>query len=67
MSWSTDKIIAIGLLLAFFASIVMGGDKDLQSLLAGGLLGYLSRNVGEGKSKNGETVGKTEDVAKDHV
>jgi hypothetical protein len=50
MTWSTDKIIAIGLLVCFAASIVLGGDKDLQSLLAGGLLGFLSRNTLTGQS-----------------
>ena len=48
--WSTDKIIAIGLLICFAASIILGGDKDLQSLLAGGLLGFLSRNAINGQS-----------------
>ena len=64
MTWSTDKIIAIGLLIAFFASVVLGGDKDLQSLLAGGLLGFLSRNSTEAKKNNVEAVGEVKDAAK---
>jgi hypothetical protein len=63
MTWSTDKIIALGLLAAFFASVVLGGDKDLQSLLAGGLLGFLSRNSTEVK-KNVEAVDEAKDAAK---
>ncbi len=48
MAWSTDKIIAMGVLVAFFGAIIMGSDKDLQTFLAGGLLGYLQRHT-EGK------------------
>ena len=44
---STDKIIAIGVLVAFIVSMVVGVGAELQTFLAGGLLGYLQRsNVG---------------------
>ncbi|MBO6292198.1 MAG: hypothetical protein J6N51_08085 [Selenomonas sp.] len=43
---STDKVIAIGVLAAFIISMIMGTDKELQTFLAGGLLGYLQRNSG---------------------
>jgi hypothetical protein len=46
MNWSTDKIIAIGLLVVLIALVVCGGDKDVTSFLAGGLVGYLQRSHG---------------------
>jgi hypothetical protein len=63
MSWSTDKIIAVGLLLAFVGSIVMGGDRDLQTFIAGGLLGYL-RSSEVGGKKDVKAMDETKDVAK---
>jgi len=47
-SWSTDRIIAVGVLVAFVISVSLGGDKELQTFLAGGLVGYL-RSHAEGK------------------
>ena len=43
---STDKIIAIGVLLAFIVSMSVGASTELQTFLAGGLLGYLQRSSG---------------------
>lgn len=48
MNWSTDKIIAIGLLIVLIALVICGGDKDVTNFLAGGLVGYLQRsNMGQ--------------------
>ena len=52
MSWSTDKIIAIGLMGVLFALVAFGGDKDVTSFLAGGLVGYLQQSS---KGKTGES------------
>jgi hypothetical protein len=55
MSWSTDKIIAIGLLIIFVALVAVGGDKDIMNFLAGGLVGYLQRTTGKsGESSAGK-------------
>ena len=43
---STDKIIALGVLVAFIVSMVVGVGAELQTFLAGGLLGYLQRSSG---------------------
>ena len=56
MNWSTDKIIAIGLLVVLVALVVCSGDKDVTSFLAGGLVGYLQRSsMGQsGESRGGK-------------
>jgi hypothetical protein len=67
MSWSTDKIIAVGLIVALLMSFFVGADKDLQSTIAVGLIGFLGR-VGIEKQeakKNVEAVGEVKDVAKE--
>ena len=43
---STDKIIALGVLVAFIVSMIVGVGAELQTFLAGGLLGYLQRSSG---------------------
>ena len=43
--FSTDKIIAIGLVFALLASIVLGANPELQTNVAVGLIGYLGRVV----------------------
>lgn len=50
---STDKIIALGVLVAFIVSMAVGVGAELQTFLAGGLLGYLQRSSG------GSTAGGT--------
>ena len=55
MTWTTDKIIAIGLMGVLIALVVCGGDKDVTSFLAGGLVGYLQRSTGKsGESSAGK-------------
>jgi hypothetical protein len=45
MSWniSTDKIIAVGLVVALLLSIVCGLSSELQTNIAVGLIGYLGK------------------------
>ena len=42
--FSTDKIIAIGLVVALIISFFVSTSTELQASLAGGLVGYLSHN-----------------------
>lgn len=42
---TTDRIIAMGLVLALLASIFMGANPELQTNVAVGLIGYLGRVV----------------------
>ena len=42
--FSTDKIIAIGLVLALIISFFASTSTELQASIAGGLVGYLSHN-----------------------
>jgi hypothetical protein len=42
--FSTDKIIAIGLVLALIISFFANTSTELQASIAGGLVGYLSHN-----------------------
>jgi uncharacterized membrane protein YjjP (DUF1212 family) len=66
MTWSTDKIIAVGLIAALMTSFFVGADKDLQSTIAVGLIGFLGR-VGIEKQeakKIVEAVGEVKDAAK---
>jgi hypothetical protein len=42
--FSTDKIIAIGLVLALIISFFAGSTTELQATIVGGLVGYLSHN-----------------------
>jgi hypothetical protein len=66
MSWSTDKIIAVGLIVALLMSFFVGADKDLQSTIAVGLIGFLGR-VGIEKQearKIVEAMDDAKDVAK---
>lgn len=44
MKWvTTDRIIAIGLVVSLVASLVLGGSVELQTTIAAGLIGYLSK------------------------
>ena len=47
---TTDRIIALGLVLALLASIVMGANPELQTNVAVGLIGYLGRVVTGGST-----------------
>jgi hypothetical protein len=42
--FSTDKIIAIGLVLALIISFFVSTSTEIQATIAGGLVGYLSHN-----------------------
>ena len=42
--FSTDKIIAIGLVVALIISFFANTSTELQASIAGGLVGYLSHN-----------------------
>jgi hypothetical protein len=77
--WSTDKIIAIGLMLAFVVTIlamdisaVIRGDMDLASIakeLSIGLFAYLGRGLTQQtaqpqqQSQVSQTLGKVSDTA----
>lgn len=75
--WSTDKIIAIGLMLAFVVTIlamdisaVIRGDMDLASIakeLSIGLFAYLGRGLtssqSQPQSQVSQTLGKVSETA----
>ena len=42
--FSTDKIIAIGLVIALIISFFASTSTEFQASIAGGLVGYLSHN-----------------------
>jgi hypothetical protein len=42
--FSTDKIIAIGLVIALIISFFTNSTTELQATIVGGLVGYLSHN-----------------------
>lgn len=44
--FSTDKIIAIGLVVALIISFFTNSTTELQATIVGGLVGYLSHNNG---------------------
>lgn len=54
--WSTDKIAVVGLVVALLISIIAGiwtgNDVELQMAIAGGLLGYIRRNVQDDMKKD---------------
>lgn len=58
---STDKIIALGVLVAFIVSMVVGVGAELQTFLAGGLLGYLQRSSGGSNASGGAAPPKVGD------
>jgi hypothetical protein len=41
--FSTDKIIAIGLVLALIISFFVNTSTEIQATIAGGLVGYLGK------------------------
>ena len=43
--WSIDKILGIGILLALYLSIALGGDVNFQTTIASGLIGYIGRSL----------------------
>ncbi len=45
--WSIDKILGVGILLALYLSISLGGDVNFQTTIASGLIGYIGRAVQE--------------------
>ena len=76
-TWSTDKIIAIGLMMAFVVTIlamdisaVIRGDMDLASIakeLSIGLFAYLGRGLTSSQpqqqSQVSQTLGKVSETA----
>jgi hypothetical protein len=75
-TWSTDKIIAIGLMVAFVVTIlamdisaVIRGDMDLASIakeLSIGLFAYLGRGLTsqpQQQSQVSQTLGKVSETA----
>jgi hypothetical protein len=79
MTWSTDKIIAVGLMGAFVITViamdfsaVMRGDMDIAAIakeLAIGLFSYMSRGLTTHteqpaqQSQTSQTLGKVSEVA----
>jgi hypothetical protein len=79
MTWSTDKIIAVGLMGAFVITViamdvsaVLRGDMDIAAIakeLAIGLFSYMSRGLthteqpAAHQSQTAETLGKVSEVA----
>ena len=48
MRWMTvDKIVGAGLVLALILSLFTGGSKELQTSIASGLIGWMSRGAVE--------------------
>lgn len=48
LRWITlDKIVGAGLVLALLLSMFIGENKDLQTSIASGLIGWLSRGAVE--------------------
>jgi hypothetical protein len=43
--WTTDKIIACGLVLALIMSLFLGGNEKLQNDIGIGLVGLLGRGL----------------------
>jgi hypothetical protein len=75
-SWSTDKIIAVGLMGAFVITViamdfsaVMRGDMDIAAIakeLAIGLFSYMSRGLTthtEQQSQTSQALGKVSEIA----
>ena len=45
--FTTEKIIAIGLVLALLLSLFIGDNKELQTNIAVGLIGFLGKTVAD--------------------
>ena len=45
ISCTTDKIIAVGLVIALILSLFVGGNERLQNDIAIGLVGFLGRGA----------------------
>ena len=45
--WSIDKVLGVGILLALYLSIWLGGDVNFQTTIASGLIGYIGRSIQE--------------------
>ena len=45
--FTTDKIIALGLVIALIISLFMGENKELQTNIAVGLIGFLGKTVAD--------------------
>ena len=54
---TTDKIIAIGLVVALILSLFVGGNERLQNDIAIGLVGFLGRSA---LDKNGEAANRND-------
>lgn len=62
MTWSTDKIIALGLLATLVALIIVGGNNEAVNFLTGGLVGYLQRSLPGGGDKGGHQMTLAEEI-----
>lgn len=61
MKWvTTDRIIAIGLVVALVTSLTLGGSVELQTTIAAGLIGYLSKDHATTTMQNRLAVPKAE-------
>lgn len=49
MKFTTDTIVGAGLVTALILSIFIGGEAELQTTLASGLVGFLGRSALERK------------------
>lgn len=49
--FTTDKIIALGLIIVLPVSIIMGNSNELPMAIVGGLVGYLGKKENKKDSK----------------
>lgn len=52
--FTTDKIVAIGLVVALILSLIFGGNDKLQNDIAIGLVGYLGRGFIDNNKGGGD-------------
>lgn len=58
LSLTVDKIVGTGLVLALVLSLYTGGATEMQTTIASGLVGWMSRGALEHERRE-ETNGKT--------
>lgn len=49
MNISTDQIVGAGLVITLIAGLFVGSSTELQTTIASGLIGFLSRGIIEHK------------------
>jgi hypothetical protein len=52
--FTTDKIIAIGLIIVLPISIIMGNSNELPMAIVGGLVGYLGKRDNKKEQNDGK-------------